>query len=286
MASDRPTQIEPVIAPADTARTPPRRIAVITCAVLETEVRILAADLPQVTRIEVLEQGLHNEPAKLRQQLQEAIDRIERDPAASAGGESSAGGATPAVEAIALGYGLCSRGVEGVRSKRCRLALARAHDCITILLGDKDRYARYVAEHPGTYWYSHGWIATHSQPGQERYDRLYRQYCEKFGEEDAKFLMETEQNWFRTYSRATMVDLTIGATPADEQYTRQSAQWLGWTYDFQQGDPTLLRDLMAGRWDARRFVVLEPGQTFALTTDDRVVDVAPDPVPPREDQAG
>ena len=45
----------------------------------------------------------------------------------------------------------------GVHAQRCRIAITRAHDCITLLLGSKERYAEYVAQHPGTYWYSAGW---------------------------------------------------------------------------------------------------------------------------------
>jgi hypothetical protein len=270
MAGEEPLSKEALSSPSDVTQAPAARIAVVACAVLETEVRILAADLPQVVRIEVLEQGIHTEPDKLRQQVLQAIDRIENDFAVASTGADPPPG-------IALVYGLCSRGVEGVRTRRSPLALPRAHDCITILLGDKERYARYVAENPGTYWYSHGWIATHSQPGQERYDRLYRQYREKFGEEDAKYLMETEQHWFKTYTRATFVDLTIGATPADVQYTQECAKWLGWNYDLQRGDPALLRDLLAGQWDNDRFLVLKPGETLAVTADERIVKAVPAP---------
>ena len=102
------------------------KIAVITCAVLEAEIDALAATLPCVIHIEKLEQGLHNEPAKLREHLQMAIDRVQQQ---------------THCDAIVLGYGLCSRGIEGVSAHGCKLVVARAHDCITLLLGSKERYA-------------------------------------------------------------------------------------------------------------------------------------------------
>jgi hypothetical protein len=234
--------------------------AVITCAVLETEVRHFAAPFPHVRHIEVIEQGLHNDPAKLRAGLQDAIARIESH------------AAPPEIQAIVLGYGLCSRGTEGISTRRCQLVLPRAHDCITLLLGCKDRYAAYVKDNPGTYWYSPGWNREHTAPGKERYDKLYAEYLEKYGEETAQFLMEEQQRWFKTYNRAAYVDLGVGVTPADIQYTRDCAQWLGWSYDHQRGDPALLIDLLAGNWDERRFVVLGPGQTFAVTADERVIE--------------
>jgi hypothetical protein len=107
---------------------------VIACSVLEAEIEHFAADLEHIVHIENLQPGLHDDPPKLRVKLQESIERIEEK--------------TPA-EAISLGYGLCSRGTEGVRTGRCQMIIPRAHACITLLLGCKRRYAEYVAKQPG-----------------------------------------------------------------------------------------------------------------------------------------
>jgi hypothetical protein len=238
--------------------TMPVRTAAIYCAVLEDEVAALAKGMPHLVRFEMLPQGLHNEPEKLRSELQALVGRIEDE--------------SPDVEAIVAGYGLCSRGTEGVRTKRCRLVLPRAHDCITILLGDRERYAEYVREHPGTYWYSPGWNRHGAPPGKDRYERLRENYVAQFGEEDADYLMEEEQRWFSIYERATFVDLGVGPTDEHEAFTRECANWLGWNYDRQRGDPGLLRALLAGDWDLERFLVLEPGQSLSMTADERVIE--------------
>lgn len=180
---------------------------------------------------------------------------------------------------IALAYGLCSRGVEGIRPRRCRVGLPRAHDCITLLLGSRERYGDYVARHPGTYWYSPGWNRCHVPPGPERYERLMREYREKYGEEDAEFLMEQEQSWFRKYNRAAYVHLGAGLTEEDVRFSKGCADWLGWAFDVQAGDPGLIRDLLGGAWDDARFIVIGPGQTARMTADERVVEVVE---PPRE----
>lgn len=244
---------------ADSGSAP--RMAVIACAVLEDEVRHFAETLGHITCFEFLPQGLHNEPPKLRTSLQEAIVRIE--------------GGHPEVEAIALVYGLCSRGVEGVRSARCRIVLPRAHDCITLLLGSRESYDAYVARHPGTYWYSPGWNRCHVPPGRERYEKLLAEYRERFGEEDAVFLMEEEQSWFRKYNRAAYVHLGVACRPEDIEYTRGCAAWLGWSFDMQAGDSRLLTDLLAGGWDEKRFLVIAPGRTVRMTGDERIVESAP-----------
>ncbi|HCD31414.1 MAG TPA: hypothetical protein DER01_03340 [Phycisphaerales bacterium] len=153
--------------------------------------------------------------------------------------------------------------------------VARAHDCITLLLGSKERYADYVDKYPGTYWYSPGWNKHHTPPGPDRYQKLLTEYTEKYGQDNAQYLMETEQHWFTTYDRATYVHLSIGATDSDKQYTRDCADWLKWNYDEQAGDPQLLIDMLAGHWDDDRFLVLEPGVTLEMSGDDRVIQAKP-----------
>lgn len=235
-------------------------IAVITCDVLTDEVRHFCRELSQVQTIEVIEQGLHNTPDLLRERLQEAVDKTEEN---------------PAIDHIVLVYGLCSRGIEGVSARRCRMVITRAHDCITLLLGSKERYADYIKEHPGTYWYSAGWNRCHVPPGKERVETLRRSYAEQYGEENADYLMEMEQDWLKAYNQATFVDLGVNATPADRVYTRQCADWLGWSFDEQQGDPQLLRDLLSGQWDSGRFLVLEPGEAARFTVDDAILAATP-----------
>lgn len=242
---------------SNTPSPAPPRVAVITCAVLELEINHFARELRHIVHIEKLDYGLHSEPDKLRVVLQSTIERLEAE--------------TPA-EVIVLGYGLCSRGTEGVKTKRCRLVIARAHDCITHLLGSKERYAAYVAQNPGTYWYSPGWNKHHTPPGQERHDALRRGYVEKYGEDNADFLMESEQQWFKAYNNAAFVHLGVGELERDLAYTRQCANWLGWRCDHQAGDPALLRDLLTGPWDNDRFLVLQPGQSFRMTADERIIE--------------
>ncbi len=232
-------------------------VITITCAVLEDELRHLAEALEADVAIEVLEQGLHNEPDRLREQLQAAIDRAEQ--------------AYPKARTVTLGYGLCSRGTEGVRTTRCKLVVPRAHDCITLLLGSRQRYQDYVDQHPGTYWYSPGWNRCHIPPGKERYQQRHAEYAAKYGEENADYLMQAMEQWYQEYNRATYVDLGIGVTDRDIQYTQDCARWLGWSFDRQHGDPGLLSRLLTGPWPDEHFLTLQPGQMFMLTADERVI---------------
>lgn len=228
--------------------------ALLYCAVLEDELEALAEGVRWVK----MPQGLHNDPPKLRREVQTRIDEIELD---------------PSVDAIVLGYGLCSRGTEGLMARHSLLVLPRAHDCITLLLGSKEAYSHQVATCPGTYWYSPGWNRHHLPPGEERYQTLLAQYREKFDEDDAEYLMEQEQAWFGTYSRAAYVHQDQGDVERARAQTCDCAKWLGWGFEELQGNPDLLRALVHGPWDEDRFVVARPGQTFRMTGDARIVEV-------------
>ena len=81
------------------------------------------------------------------------------------------------------------------------LVVPRAHDYITLLLGLKEKYSNYMAQHPGTYFRSTGWfernmpeIREDSRPKsittQLGLNRTFQEYVEKFGEDNARYLME------------------------------------------------------------------------------------------------
>lgn len=240
-------------------------LAVIACNVLEDEVRHLAAGQRHIHSLAFMPQGLHNEPARLQRELQGAVARAEAD---------------PAVDAIALVYGLCSRGVENLEHDRCPIVIARAHDCVTLFLGDKDRYAAYLREHPGTYWYSPGWIKSHAPPGPDRTEKLRREYAAKFEPDEVEYLMEMEAHWIANYDRAAYVGLGIGETQGDVDYTKRCAACLGWNFDQVKGDPALLRALLAGEWDERRFLVVPPRHVIRLTADESIIRAEPAPPTP------
>jgi hypothetical protein len=230
------------------------RYKIIACHVLWREISYYASQSSDVFDIEFLEQGLHCVPDQLRDSVQQAID---------AAGDN--------YDAILLGYGLCSNGIEGIVARDTKLVVAKGHDCITYLLGSKERYREYFDANPGTYWYSPGWIDTGTQPSQERYERTHAEYVEKYGEDNADYLMGAEQGWFREYSSAAYVDLGFGDNRQHKQFTKTCAEWLKWKYEELTGDPSLILRFLAGDWKAEDFLVVEPGQTILASHDDAVL---------------
>ena len=53
------------------------------------------------------------------------------------------------------------------------------------------------------------------------------------------------------------------------------ADWLGWKFERQRGDPKLLRDLLWGNWDAARFQIIEPGMQLGQSADENILRAEP-----------
>jgi len=224
-----------------------KRFQLIICRVLQREADFCAGSSKNVIDVVLLPQGLHQEPARLRSKIQKALART-----ADSQGRP--------YDASLLGYGLCSNGVVGL-SANIPIVVPRAHDCITLLLGSKDKYQQYFDTHRGVYWYSPGWIEAGNQPGRQRYERTLKEYKEKYGD-DAEFIMQDQHNWIKRYNWATYIDWGLDNCDEDKKYTKSCAEFLGWNYDEIKGDPALLQRLVDGDWNDTEFLVVKPGQSI------------------------
>lgn len=235
-----------------------RKYWLVACHVLWRELSYYAALSPHCLQITFLKQGLHNTPDILRRELQAAVDAVPE-------GE---------YDAILLGYGLCSNGIVGIESRHTPLVAMRGHDCITFLLGSKERYREYFDSHPGTYWYSPGWIDCSTQPSQERYEKMLAYYTSQYGEENADYLMRSTENWMYCYNNAAYVDLGFGDSDAYQAFTLECAAWLKWNCDVLTGDSRLVRDFVGGNWNPEDFLVVQPGEKIVASHDAMILGAA------------
>jgi hypothetical protein len=222
---------------------------------MQREAYFCAARSKNVVDIVLMEQGLHDEPNKLRSEVQKALDNtfdIQGRP----------------YDASLLGYGLCSNGIVGLSAK-IPIVAPRGHDCITLLLGSRDKYQKYFDFHRGVYWYSPGWIESGKQPSKERYEKMLKEYKEKYGDDNAQYLMEVEQKWIKEYNWATYIDWGLADSNEYKNYTKRCAEFLHWNYDELKGSPVLMQKLVDGQWDDGEFLVIEPGHKIGedLTND-------------------
>ena len=225
------------------------RLQFIVCRVMRREAYFCAARSPSEVDVVLLEQGLHEEPDKLRAEIQAALKRTK-----NLQGQP--------YDASLLGYGLCSNGITGL-SAEIPMVVPRGHDCMTLLLGSKQKYREYFESHRGVYWYSSGWIETGTMPGKEKYEKTLAEYKQKYGEENAQYLMEQQQKWMTEYNWAVYIDWGFPNAHKDKKFTRDCAEFLGWNYDEIRGDSGLMQRLLDGKWDETEFIVARPGEKIS-----------------------
>jgi hypothetical protein len=114
-------------------------LGIICCRVLEKELKSLIQDVPEITRFEVMEWGLHIRPNKLLDALSDRIRCLQND-----------------VDAIMLGYGRCQALDRLPRNFKTPVFFPDADDCIGVLLG-RERYRQELQKEAGTWFLTPGW---------------------------------------------------------------------------------------------------------------------------------
>lgn len=241
------------------------RLKLLACKALYREFSLLTAACGNFIDATYLRQGLHDTPQLLRKALQEEIDKID------AGEDVHSLGPRflKDFDAILLGYGLCSNGIVGLSSKKYMLVAPKTDDCIGLLLGSYNRYREYFDYHSGTYWYTPSWIENAYTPSEEMEKARFTEYAEKYGEENAQYLMENEL-MLGSYNRAAYIAWDELPFPEYEEYTKRAAQYHGWDYDKVKGGAALLNDFVNGVWD-ERFLVVPPGRSIEADYEGNVI---------------
>ena len=236
------------------------RIKCLACEALARIVYVCAAQSPHIVDVELFRLGLHREPADLCARLQAKIDQASQED----------------YDAIVMAYGLCGKSTAGLIARRIPLVIPRAHDCITLFLGGRSRYGEQFRDHPGTYWYALDYIERSDGStgmGAEtdaQSQALYDEYVEKYGRDNADYLMETMGAWQSHYDRAVLIDVGVGDLTAVEMETKGTADRRGWRFERLEGDQVLVRRLLQGDW-TEDFLVVEPGHAVVMTYDADVI---------------
>jgi len=256
------------------------RYLCITCEALARPVYYCAATSPHTVDVELLKRGLHNQPVTLRARLQERIDTAEGQ----------------GYDSILLVYGLCGQATAGLTARSIPLVIPRAHDCITLFLGSRTRYQEQFENYPGTYWYSQDYIERDDGSGtslsmgsgtDSDLQSVYADYVEKYGRENADYLMEVMGAWQQHYHRAVYIDLGVGDGSGVEKKAQDEATRRGWTFEHMTGDLILMRGLMESDWRSgttlqaqdqqqafeyeRNFLVVPPGKKVIMTYDADII---------------
>jgi hypothetical protein len=241
-----------------------RKLCVIACPSLRPELELVAAEADADISCRFLEMALHNRSAEaLRETLQNAIDT------------------TAGCDAIAVGYGVCNRGIIGIVARQIPLVIPRTHDCIGLLLGSSSRYLEELEKEPGTYFQSAGWLRAAHDAGSQgeltfgpnsnvNFERLAARY----GDEAARYLVEELEAFLVHYKRLSYVATPIAETAALAAEARSIAAAQGLEYHPLQGDIGWLQRLLKGPWPDEEFLTVHPGQRVVLANGDRLIEAA------------
>ena len=241
------------------------RLQFIVCDMFMLPVEHLDAASPHELVLTDLSASLHVEPLPLRDRIQEEVDRIEAE--------------DPGLEAIQLGYGLCGGATAGLKARSAPLVLPRAHDCATIFLGSRERYLQEHEATPGTYWFTEdnikrgdalkGWLLGDAGRS-DGVEETYREYVEKYGQENADYLMEAMGAWQSHYERGAFLETGLAEDETSMQQARSESELRGWRFERVMSDLNLIKRLLDGDWDAD-YLVVQPGEQVAMSYDDEVV---------------
>ena len=236
----------------------------IACNVFFREVCAEAAQSSHVFDLEFTEKGDHDEPKALRASLQEKID------AAADSGKK--------YDAVLLAYGLCGNALAGITGRTARLVIPRAHDCCTIFLGSKRRFAQYFRDNPSRPFSAAGYKERgDSSARTSDVQRMlglktsYEEYVALYGEENARYLMETLAPAKDTGKESEIfyIEMPETAFLGFAEKCREEARAEGKTFTCVEGDRRLIRGLLRPEdgWNNDEFLVLEPGEKIMAVYD-------------------
>jgi hypothetical protein len=239
------------------------RLGVLCCEVFFREVCLLAANSPHTIDVAFLPKGLHDLGVdRMVPRLQSEIDAMSQK----------------GYDALVMIYGLCNNGIVGLQARDTRLVFARAHDCITLFMGDRQRYMDYFSAHPGTYYRTTGWLehADSTGAGEETVSQKlglamqYEELVRKYGEDNAQYLWEMLGDWTQNYDRLTYIHMGLECEGPFRDRARREAEERGWTFDEVQGSMRLLHKALYGEWD-EDFLIVEPGQTVTAAHSEGII---------------
>ena len=207
-----------------------QKIKLICCKTMMDEIEAMK---PEELLVDYVEYALHRTPDKLREELQRRIDEEQE------------------ADVLVFVYGLCSRGLDGLKAGDKTLVIPRVHDCISLLLGSRDTYTREFEASPGTYYLSKGWIDQEADPLQE-----YHRYREQYGEENARWIIDES---YKNYKRVAFIDTNLPALAEYEEYSKEVACFLEAEYLKLEGESNFFEKLINQDWD-QGFLIVLPGE--------------------------
>ncbi|MDA0322942.1 MAG: DUF1638 domain-containing protein [Verrucomicrobia bacterium] len=243
-----------------------RKLHLVSCEIFFREMCLALSRTPNQVDAAFLPKGLHDiAPEKMLEHVQAAVDAIKFEN----------------YEAVIIGYALCNNGLAGLTAREIPLVMPRAHDCITLFLGSRERYQDYFFKNPGVYFKTTGWIERNrvddgelqqlSIPNQQGMNQTYEEMVEKYGADNAEFLYTQLYDHTRNYSKYTYIEMGLEQDANYKAQTHDEAKERGWEFENVEGDISMIQRLVDGQWASDEFLVVPPGHRLTPTGDETIV---------------
>jgi hypothetical protein len=214
------------------------RTVVLACNTIRDELEKAAREVGCPHPFRWVESGLHLVPDALRVRLQEELDRLSD------------------VDRVLLAFGFCGNSVVGLAARDHELIIPRVDDCITLLLGSRERREECSAD-GGVYFLTRGWLE-----GEFNLWREYEAVRERHGPE------RTERIYRRMLAHYRYLGLIdTGAYDAEALLpeVRRIAEKLELETRMFEGCTSYLERFFTGPWDEEAFIVVPPATTIELS---------------------
>jgi len=252
-------------------------LKVIACEVAQREICHVAARSPHLLDLEFLPVGYHEDPKQGHQDIQLSLDNIKSD----------------RYDAVLLGYGLCNQILNGLAARSVPLVIPRAHDCLTLFLGSRQRHQAMHEACPGTFYFTSGWLdfaarralarqglEAARQTGDEASaqqsvftgHRSFEELAAKYGEDNARYLVGLSEQWSASYERGLLIDFDFDRALGLEERVQNLCRRRGWRFERVRGDLDLLERWLRGEWKAEDFLIVAPGCAVYASHGDDIIE--------------
>lgn len=237
------------------------RLKIVACGVFEPYLKKLVTNTNDIVDLVILDAGLHERPNELRISLQKEIDVASEQKKAghNAGDCRNCPNPCKAYDYIILFYGLCGRGTVDLVTRNIPIIIPKVHDCISLFLGSNEAYRKEFNKNPGTFYHTLGWIKNKINPKNKDGSQLYINYYDKgwklhpeydelenkYGEENAEFILKFSSAWQKNYNRSVYIDLGFDNESAYSETTKFMAKVFNWEYEKIHGDIEYIRSLFS-----------------------------------------
>lgn len=214
-----------------TEQSAARETVILCCNTLEDELGLIMKEAGPDIRVIWVEAGMHNQPDKLRENLNQTLK-----------------GLTAGRVLMALGY--CGGACAGLITGDFELIIPRTDDCLSLLMGSMARRGEAGAAAP-TYFLTAGWLR-HT----ESLLNAFARDSARFGGEKARRIYKM---MLKHYRRFAFIETGAYDISLAEAEISPLAGDFGLALTRLPGDPGWLRRLVSGPWPASEFITVPPG---------------------------